>query len=180
MWISRFGWLASLILGRQMTRRPQEETSTAFIPPMKRAPASTAKPSRRESKSLRGMADPRCGKREWAGHGAVIDPPKPCNFSPRISGCPSSRCPAPIASSAPTARGVRPSPQVLSLGDANMSNISTTITSQPALAAWNAAEAPAGPAPITRTSVLMVSVFMSPKASPRNSKSLSRLLLVTT
>src|SRR5690349_3477290 len=54
-----------------------------------------------------------------------------------------------MSSSCFTARGVRPSPQVFSRGKVLRS---TTTTSWPWRASQYAAEAPAGPAPTTRTS----------------------------
>ncbi len=57
----------------------------------------------------------------------------------------------PIAVSALTARGVRPSPQTFSLGKRLFSK---TSTSSPAVARWNAVDDPAGPAPTTITSAV--------------------------
>ncbi len=55
----------------------------------------------------------------------------------------------PIATSAFTARGVRPSPQTFSRGKAVFSS---TSTSRPVRARWYAVAEPAGPAPTTMTS----------------------------
>ena len=57
----------------------------------------------------------------------------------------------PIAVRALTARGVRPSPQTFSLGNRVFSS---SNTSRPALARWNATDDPAGPAPTTITSAV--------------------------
>ena len=53
-----------------------------------------------------------------------------------------------MLSSCLTARGVSPSPQILSRGNADFSSSSTSM---PALARWYAVAAPAGPAPTTIT-----------------------------
>src|SRR5689334_21593642 len=60
-----------------------------------------------------------------------------------------SSSPRPMSSSCLTARGVRPSPQVFSRGKVLRS---TTATSLSWRASQYAADAPAGPAPTTRTS----------------------------
>src|SRR4249919_3281871 len=60
-----------------------------------------------------------------------------------------SSSPRPMSCSCLTARGVRPSPQVFSRGNVLRS---TTATSWPWRASQYAADAPAGPAPTTRTS----------------------------
>src|SRR4030095_8114573 len=65
-----------------------------------------------------------------------------------------------------TARGVRPSPQVLSRGNALRSS---TQTSWPALASQNPAALPAGPPPVTRTSWRAGVMRTKPRACPGGS-----------
>src|SRR5690606_5585303 len=67
----------------------------------------------------------------------------------------------PMARSWCTARGVSPSPQVLSRGKALRSS---TQTSWPALASQKPAAAPAGPPPMTRTSCRSVAMGPEPRA----------------
>ena len=62
-----------------------------------------------------------------------------------------------MATSWRTARGVSPSPQILSRGKADFSRSST---STPAFARWYAALAPAGPAPTTMTSACRASAVV--------------------
>ena len=65
--------------------------------------------------------------------------------------------PRPSRSSSAIPRGVRPSPQVLSRGNVAAS---ASTTSEPSRAAHAAADAPAGPAPTTRTSVRVGRLLM--------------------
>ena len=69
--------------------------------------------------------------------------------SPRFTVCARSQSSSPSFCSSATARGVSPSPHVLSRGN---TAASASTTSSPARAAHAAAPAPAGPAPTTSTS----------------------------
>ena len=79
--------------------------------------------------------------------------PNPAIRRPGCRMCPSSHGPRPSSCNSATARGVRPSPHVLSRGNVAAS---ITSTSRPSRAAQAAAADPAGPAPTTTTSTVLV------------------------
>src|SRR4051812_37045148 len=100
------------------------------------------------SSSVRATADPQSG-RVPPGQGSSRVWPKPWARSPWLTVWARSQSSRPSRCSSQTARGVRPSPQVLSRGKTAASAITT---SAPARAAHAAAADPAGPAPTTSTS----------------------------
>ena len=132
-----------------VTRPPSTRASTALAPSRPVAPASIASVRMRSSSSVRGTAEPWSG-REPPGQGSSRVWPKPCARRPRLTVWSRTQSPRPSRSSSAIARGVSPSPQVLSRGK---TAASASTTSRPARAAHAAAEAPEGPAPTTRTSV---------------------------
>ena len=97
---------------------------------------------------MRATAEPQSG-REPPGHGSSRVWPKPWARRPSLTVCERSQSSRPSFCISPIARGVRPSPHVLSRGKVAAS---TSTTSSPARAAQAAAADPAGPAPTTRTS----------------------------
>ncbi len=131
------------------TRSPSSSTSTALVPSTMTAPDSTAHRRMASSSSVRGMALP-IGGNDVPGHSSSSSCPKPDNRRPLFVVCDRTHSPRPRRSSSATARGVSPSPQVLSRGKTAES---TRTTSRPLRAAHAAAEEPAGPAPMTTMSV---------------------------
>ena len=101
---------------------------------------------------MRATAEPHDGRLlpGCEGHGSSRVWPKPCARSPWLTVWARSQSSSPSRCSSPIARGVRPSPHVLSRGK---TCASTSTVSSPARALQAAAADPAGPAPTTRTSV---------------------------
>ena len=97
---------------------------------------------------MRATAEPHSGNVP-PGQGSSKVWPKPCARSPWLTVWARSQSSRPSRWSSPTARGVSPSPQVLSRGKTAASAITT---SAPERAAQAAAADPAGPAPTTSTS----------------------------
>ena len=133
----------------EVTALPRRSTPTALAPSTIAAPDSTATRRIRSSSSALGTALPTTGS-DPPGHSSCSSCPNPDNRSPRFSARPRVHSPSPSRSSSAMARGVRPSPHVLSRGKVAES---ARITLRPARAAHAAAADPAGPAPMTRTSV---------------------------
>ena len=100
------------------------------------------------SSSVRATAEPQSGS-EPPGQGSSSVWPKPCARRPWLTVWERSQSSRPSLCISPIARGVSPSPQVLSRGKVAAS---TSTTSSPARAAHAAAAEPEGPAPTTRTS----------------------------
>ena len=95
----------------------------------------------RASSSVRGTALPWSGSAP-PGQGSCSSWPNPAARSPRLRAWPRTQSPRPRRSSSAIARGVSPSPQVLSRGK---TAASARTTSCPARAAQAAAADPAGP-----------------------------------
>ena len=138
-----------------VTRSPSRRTSTARTPSRARAPDLMAVVRRWSSSSVRATALPQFGS-EPPGHGSSRVWPKPWARRPWLTVWARSQSPSPSRSSSPIARGVRPSPQVLSRGKTAASVSSTSI---PSRATQAAVADPAGPAPTTRTSVCSCAVM---------------------
>ena len=113
-----------------------------------RNPSATVVRSR-SSRIVRGAADPQSGS-EPPGQRISRVWPKPCSRRPWLIARPRTHSASPSRSNSPMARGVSPSPQVLSRGK---TAASARVTSNPDRAAQAAAAEPAGPAPTTSTSV---------------------------
>ena len=135
------------------TRSPSMRTPTARAPSSASAPLLIATVRRWSSSSVRATAEPHDGRSlsGSVGQGSSSVCPKPCARSPWLTVCaPAASRSRPRRVSSPMARGVSPSPQVLSRGK---TCASTSSVSSPARAHHAAAADPAGPAPTTRTSV---------------------------
>src|SRR5690349_10191306 len=140
-----------------VTRSPSRRTSNARCPSTATAPALIAVVRRWSSSSVRATAEPQSGS-DPPGQGSSRVWPKPCARKPWFTVWARSQSSRPSRCSSPIARGVSPSPHVLSRGN---TAASTSTTSAPARAAHAAAADPAGPAPTTSTSVLTGALVVS-------------------
>src|SRR4051794_27438333 len=131
------------------TRSPSMRTSTARAPSIPWAPDLIAVVRRWSSSSVRATAEPYAGSAP-PGQGSSRVCPNPWARRPWLTVWARTQSPSPSRSSSPMARGVSPSPQVLSRGN---TAASASTTSSPARAAHAAVAEPAGPAPTTSTSV---------------------------
>ena len=132
------------------TRSPSLRTSTARAPSTASAPALIATVRRWSSSSVRATAEPQAGRRAARPRQQqrLAEAVRPQPVVDGVGAQPVAR--GPSRCSSPIARGVSPSPHVLSRGK---TAASTSTTSSPARALHAAAADPAGPAPTTRTSV---------------------------
>ena len=122
---------------------PSMRTSTARAPSRASAPLLMATVRRWSSSSVRATADPHAGRPLPGsdGQGSSSVWPKPCARSPWLTVWARSQSSRPSFCSSPIARGVSPSPHVLSRGK---TAASTRTVSSPARALHAAAADPAG------------------------------------